>query len=131
MLPSGDYGLLIFCTEHEASTTLRRHFCSRTAALLVPLNRYLNTLIPTPSETLHGRTAGRRLKPFSDSNFFNSLKRYGGPLLFRSSSKQHEFYERWLHTLAFGLWLAQQEEVVERVLRENAGQGTGVGVSPV
>ena len=97
----------------------------------MPLNRYLNTLIPTPSETLHGRTAGRRLKPFSDSNFFNSLKRYGGPLLFRSSSKQHEFYERWLHTLAFGLWLAQQEEVVERVLRENAGQGTGVGVSPV
>jgi hypothetical protein len=117
--------------EIEASTALRRHFSSRTAALLVPLNRYLNTLIPTPSETLRARTTNWRLKPFNDSSFFASLKTYGVPLPFRSSRKQREFYERWLRTPAFGLWLAQQEEVVERVLRENAEQGTGDGASSI
>lgn len=35
-------------TEAEASRALREHFSGRTAALLVPLNRYLNTLLPAP-----------------------------------------------------------------------------------
>ncbi|KAF8501566.1 hypothetical protein F5888DRAFT_1609074 [Russula emetica] len=97
----------------EASFNLRRHFSSRSAALLVPLNRYLNTLIPRPSEA---STTGFRLKSFNNTNFFASLKTHGAVLPFRSGTKQREFYERWLRTPAFGLWLARQEDLVARTL---------------
>ena len=107
------------CTlVEEAESSLRRHFSSRSAALLVPLNRYLNTLIPRPSE-VSGATADLRLKPFNNSNFFASLKAHGAALPFRSSTKRRELYERWLRTPAFGLWLTRQEDVVGRTL-ENA-----------
>ncbi|KAI0267715.1 hypothetical protein BC834DRAFT_869605 [Gloeopeniophorella convolvens] len=105
----------------EASFNLRRHFSSRSAAVLVPLNRYLNTLIPRPSEA----STDMRLKPFNNANFFASLKTHGAALPFRSSTKQREFYERWLRTPAFGQWLARQEEIVGRTLAENAGRGAG------
>jgi hypothetical protein len=107
----------------EASFDLRRHFSSRSAALLVPLNRYLNTLIPRPSETSKTST-DLRLKPFNNANFFASLKAHGAALPFRSNSKQREFYERWLRTPAFGLWLARQEDVVTRMLA-SAKSGKG------
>jgi len=34
----------------EASLALRRHFCSRSTQLITPVARYLNSLIPSPSE---------------------------------------------------------------------------------
>jgi hypothetical protein len=105
-----------FCaTEMQASLILRRHFCSRTAALLVPLNRYLTTLIPSPAESASPKLSSR-MRPFNTTNFLASLKAYGSPLPFRSTSKRKEFYERWLKTPAFGLWLGHQEEIVQRVL---------------
>ncbi len=110
--------LTIRTLVEEASFGLRRHFSSRSAALLVPLNRYLSTLIPRPAE-VNGTTAELRLKPFNNANFFASLKAHGAALPFRSSTKQREFYERWLRTPTFGLWLAKQEDVVQRTL-ENA-----------
>ena len=57
-----------------------------------------------------------RLKPFNETAFLASLKTNGSPLPFKSNAKRKEFYERWLRTRAFGLWLAAQEEVVDRVL---------------
>ncbi|KAG2140148.1 hypothetical protein DEU56DRAFT_972326 [Suillus clintonianus] len=93
----------------HASLDLRRHF--------FPLNRYLNTLIPTPTERTTVSDC-RRLKPFSTVDFFSSLKANGCPLPFKSATKRREFYERWLKTPAFGLWLAQQEEVVHRTLQD-------------
>ncbi|KDQ59072.1 hypothetical protein JAAARDRAFT_192624 [Jaapia argillacea MUCL 33604] len=116
--------------KSEASQLLRRHFSSRTTALLVPLNRYLNTLIPSPAESASSLTSTLRLKPFSTSDFFSSLKAHGAQLPFRSKHKQKEFYERWLRTPAFGLWLAKQEEVVQRVLRENAERRVSSVYSP-
>ncbi|KAI0308843.1 hypothetical protein OF83DRAFT_1072912, partial [Amylostereum chailletii] len=104
----------------QVSLTLRRHFSSRTAALLVPLNRYLNTLIPSPVEISRDHSAPHRLRPFNNTHFLASLKAHGTPLPFRSSSKQRQFYEQWLRTPAFGLWLARQEEIVSRVLMEKA-----------
>ncbi|TFK87984.1 DUF1630-domain-containing protein [Polyporus arcularius HHB13444] len=104
-------------SKREASEALRQHFSSRTNALLVPLQRYLQTLIPTPSESRSNLATPPRLKPFHDAAFFASLKAHGSPLPFKSSGKQREFYERWLRTPAFGLWLARQEEVVQGVLK--------------
>lgn len=101
----------------QASLELRRHFCSRTNAVLVPLNRYLNALIPSPAER-DAFLGPRRLKPFNLTDFFSSLRSNPSALPFKSSSKQKEFYERWLKTPAFGLWLAQQEVVVRDALRE-------------
>ncbi|TRM56430.1 hypothetical protein BD626DRAFT_575754 [Schizophyllum amplum] len=63
-----------------------------------------------------------RLKPFNTTHFFASLKAHGTTLPFRSSGKRVEFYERWLKTPAFGLWLAQQEEVVINVLSQAQAQ---------
>lgn len=97
----------------EASLNLRRHFLSRSTQLITPLARYLNTLIPTPTEVKHARKASEvpptpptpstpstipnhslRLKPFNSANFFASLKTHGSILPFKSSSKKTEFYER-------------------------------------
>ncbi|RDB25779.1 Protein DENND6B [Hypsizygus marmoreus] len=104
----------------NASLALRRHFCSRTTELITPLARYLNTLIPSPTEVTTAKSSGHtlRLKPFSSASFFASLKAHGSTLPFRSTSKRTEFYERWLKTPAFGLWLAQQEGIVEGVLKD-------------
>ncbi|KIJ52495.1 hypothetical protein M422DRAFT_243278 [Sphaerobolus stellatus SS14] len=117
--------------ERTASETLRRHFSSRTASFLAPLSRYLNSLIPTPAETnalskASPRSKGR-LKPFNNAQFLASLKANGTPLPFRSSTKRKEFYERWLRTPAFGLWLAKQEDVVVGVLKDNAARGGTYG----
>ncbi|KAF7795988.1 hypothetical protein EIP86_007157 [Pleurotus ostreatoroseus] len=131
-------------TELEASEVLREHFSSRTTAFLVPLQRYLNTLIPTPADrsapptptpssaNFHAPTgsvpsgthgplsqAHLRMKPFNESAFFASLKANGSPLPFKSNTKRREFYERWLRTNAFGVWLAGQEEVVNKVLAQD------------
>ncbi|CAL1716405.1 unnamed protein product [Somion occarium] len=183
----------------EASNALRQHFSQRTTALLVPLQRYLNTLIPTPSESatvanfpafpslstsslatsgsasllppspssvaptssstsslttdpassssspvnarpptstsltrLHTPSpqiphhSGLRLKAFSTAAFLASLSRSSSSatphppsvLPFKSTSKQKEFYERWLRTRAFGVWIGEQEEVVKGVLEK-------------
>ncbi|KIJ67039.1 hypothetical protein HYDPIDRAFT_174305 [Hydnomerulius pinastri MD-312] len=101
----------------QASLDMRRHFCSRTNAVLVPLNRYLNTLIPSPAES-NAKPGPRQLKPFNSTDFFASLKSNPSVLPFKSSSKQKEFYDRWLRSPAFGLWLARQEEVIHQALRE-------------
>ncbi|KAN0093280.1 hypothetical protein V8E55_004064 [Tylopilus felleus] len=104
-------------TEIQASLDMRRHFSARTNAMLQPLNRYLNTLMPSPLE----RNAGQaRLKPFSPSDFFVSLKKSPSALPFKSSSRQREFYNKWLRSPAFGLWLARQEEVIGALLRERS-----------
>ncbi|KZT20425.1 DUF1630-domain-containing protein [Neolentinus lepideus HHB14362 ss-1] len=104
----------------EASLALRRHFGSRTNELLVPLHRYLNTLIPSlAAQSSPSMYTQRKLKPFSTKDFLTSLKANGSPLPFRSASRRSEFYSRWLRTPAFGLWLAQQEEVVEEALRDS------------
>lgn len=87
--------------ELDASLILRQHFCSRTTALITPVARYLNTLIPNPTEVTQARKSGRtlRLKPFNSASFFTSLKTHGGTLPFRSKTKRTEFYERSLQTL--------------------------------
>ena len=107
----------------EASIKLRRHFCGRSAAMLVPLNRYLTTLIPSPSSPrLPPNSNPLRLMPFNTTNFLASLKTHGASLPFKSTAKQKEFYERWLKTPAFGLWLGREEGIVQEVLRESAAR---------
>lgn len=84
--------------ELDTSLILRQHFSSRTTALITPVARYLNTLIPGPTEVTQARKSGRtlRLKPFNSANFFASLKAHGNTLPFRSKNKRTEFYERSL-----------------------------------
>ena len=55
-----------------ASLALRRHFCSRSTQLITPLARYLNTLIPSPSEVHHARNASSALPRSSSSSPFSS-----------------------------------------------------------
>ncbi|KAF9500004.1 hypothetical protein BDN71DRAFT_1257282 [Pleurotus eryngii] len=145
----------------EATLLLRQHFNTRTRELLLPLTRYLNTLIPSPAELaassrLRGSphqtptftpsmaslvtplesqspassrsslgtsisAAAPRLKPFSRTAFFASLKDHGCLLPFRSAKQRIQFYERWLKCKAFGIWLAKQEEIVRFVLQKEKG----------
>ncbi|KAF8824821.1 hypothetical protein HHX47_DHR7000168 [Lentinula edodes] len=124
------------------TTKLHKRYISKDRTLLKQLedacrgseqqSEYLHTLIPTPTEIAQierkmgkGDTSPKsslRLKPFHSANFFLSLKSYGSTLPFRSSSKRLEFYERWLKTPAFGLWLAEQETIVQDVLHDNVGR---------
>lgn len=109
--------------DGRLSLLLRRHFTTRSVQFLVPLNRYLNTLIPQTSANCshtHNASSTPSLKPFNRDHFFTSLKTHGSPLPFRSSAKQKEFYERWLRSPAFGLWMAKQEEAINHFLRRPA-----------
>ncbi|KAJ7268648.1 hypothetical protein B0H12DRAFT_1095877 [Mycena haematopus] len=135
----------------DASLDLRRHFHARTTEMLVPLSRYLHTLIPTPTErasasastlTVASTSAASssktttstassssfkttasssktteplRMRAFSAPAFLASLKT-GAALPFRSTARRKEFYERWLRTPAFGVWLGMQEGIVQGVL---------------
>ena len=129
------------------SNLLRQHFASRANGLLVPLNRYLTSLIPTPnsspaipaqvpepsrSTTQAGRTdvasgknpasvPAQRMAAFNPSDMLASLQRYGSPLQWKSTARRKEFYERWLRTNAFSAWLMREEGIVTRVLAERAG----------
>ncbi|PCH42289.1 DUF1630-domain-containing protein [Wolfiporia cocos MD-104 SS10] len=116
---------------HDASALLRQHFSQRTAALLVPLQRYLQSLIPAPlqlgpsleetfPQSLATPAQTPRLAPFSERAFLETLKPLALP--FKSSSKAREFYVRWIRTPSFGVWLARQEEAVDRVLGAGAFQ---------
>ncbi|KIY44060.1 DUF1630-domain-containing protein, partial [Fistulina hepatica ATCC 64428] len=99
----------------QISLELRRHFCTRTTEVLVPLSRYFGTLIPTPAEIAQS-TCPLRIKPFNSEHFFSSLKAHGTTLPFRSTSRRKGFYQKWLKTPAFGLWLTHQENIVQDVL---------------
>lgn len=128
----------------RVSNLLRKHFASRANGLLVPLNRYLTSLIPTPnsspaipaqvpegSKPATGLKSGHlaapegsplpRMAPFSSDDMMASLQRYGSPVPFKSMAKRREFYERWLRTNAFSAWLMREEEIVMRVLAEKSG----------
>ncbi|KAJ7346967.1 DUF1630-domain-containing protein [Mycena albidolilacea] len=138
----------------DASLDLRRHFHARTTEMLVPLARYLHTLIPTPAERASASSVSLslssaslspspspllspssssststpkpslpplRMRPFSAPAFIASLKTgtgtgAGAALPFRSTARRKEFYERWLRTPAFGVWLGMQEGIVQGVL---------------
>ncbi|KAJ7163926.1 hypothetical protein C8R43DRAFT_989186 [Mycena crocata] len=102
----------------DVSLDLRRHFHARTTEMLVPLARYLHTLIPTPAERAASPSAEPlRMRAFSAPTFLASLKTGAGAALpFRSTARRKEFYERWLRTPAFGVWLGQQEGIVQGVL---------------
>ncbi|KAJ7284512.1 hypothetical protein C8J57DRAFT_1447020 [Mycena rebaudengoi] len=96
----------------DVSLDLRRHFHARTTEMLVPLARYLNTLIPTPAE--RAATSGSpRMRAFSAPAFLTSLKTGGGG---GGGAALPEFYERFLHSPAFGQFLLQQEIIVQGVL---------------
>ncbi|KAJ7230450.1 hypothetical protein GGX14DRAFT_486146 [Mycena pura] len=103
----------------DASLELRSHFHARTTELLVPLSRYLHTLIPTPAEraALPPGAEPLRMRSFSAPTFLASLKTGPGAALpFRSTARRKEFYEQWLRTPAFGVWLGMQEGIVQGVL---------------
>jgi len=112
--------------DGRLALTLRQHFTTRMVQFLVPLNRYLNTLIPAPipsnnnADATPGQCAKRprSLKPFNHEHFMASLKAHGSPLPFRSTSKKKEFYERWLRTPSFGMWLARQDETISAFLQK-------------
>jgi len=109
-------------SDGRLALAFRQHFTTRMVQFLVPLNRYLNTLIPAPvpaSNPAPGRSAKpRSLKPFNPEHFMASLKAHGSPLPFRSTSKRKDFYERWLRTPSFGIWLARQDETISAFLRK-------------
>ncbi|KAK7005818.1 UDENN domain-containing protein [Favolaschia claudopus] len=80
---------------------------------------------PTPAERASASSASLsstaapeplRMKPFSAPAFLASLKTAGTTLPFRSTARRKEFYERWLRTPTFGVWLGLQEGIVHGVL---------------
>ena len=110
--------------KYKASALIRQHFHARTTAILVPLNRYLTSLIPTlshsslstPSNPPSSRLP--RIASFNRDKFFSSLKTHGSPLPFKSTAKQQEFYQRWIDTNAFSAWLMREEKVVNAILAD-------------
>lgn len=89
ILPEADMRIL----GMDASLALRRHFCSRSTQLIAPLARYLNSLIPSPTEVHHARKATMTLSTytptlssssFNDSPAASPMSTYSSPA-FKSS----------------------------------------------
>lgn len=110
--------------KYKASALLRQHFHARTTAILVPLNRYMTSLIPTLSHSslsaLSNPPSSRlpRIASFNRDKFFASLKTHGSPLPFKSAAKQQEFYQRWINTNAFSAWLMREEKIINVILAD-------------
>ncbi|EJU05013.1 DUF1630-domain-containing protein [Dacryopinax primogenitus] len=102
----------------ECSRLLRIHFLQQTEKLLVPLNRYFGSLIPTDAYVISFQSASSTpltLKPFNTPHFMASLKTHGSPLKFRvQGGGQRDFYEHFLRCSNFGSWLRTRADLAQR-----------------
>ena len=108
----------------------------RASEVLGPLNRYFTSLVRNsdlpvlltpstdtsvlPSPASHRKSdsiAPNVLGSFVDVDFLTSLRTHGTILPFRSKAKQKEFYERWLKSPAFGIWLAERDADTRTALK--------------
>lgn len=109
----------------DGNDALRLHFQQLTDKMLVPLNRYFQTLIPAANEP-HGR-----IKPFSHPAFLDHLKTKGpNPLGFRTkgltskSRVEADFYSSFCMRGCFAGWLAARvHSASAAVAASSAGDG--------
>jgi hypothetical protein len=92
------------------------HFQQLTERFLVPLNRYFQTLIPTPSSTSL-QSSSPAIKPFSLPSFLAHLRSTGpNPLAFKTkgltmkSRVEHDFYASFGMSPTFAGWLSGRIE---------------------
>ncbi|CDZ98589.1 Uncharacterized conserved protein [Phaffia rhodozyma] len=99
----------------EANDQIRFHFADLTEKFLQPLNRYFASLIPTDL-TPDSSNQLPPLKPFSSASFLSSLRAHGSALSFRKSGlgsttgSAQSFYDTFLKSKHFGVWLARRCE---------------------
>lgn len=102
------------------------HFQQLTEKFLVPLNRYFQTLIPTPSSSsLQGST----IKPFSLPSFLSHLRSTGpNPLAFKTkgltmkSRVENDFYASFGMSPTFAGWLSGRIETLGSAVKaQSAG----------
>jgi len=97
---------------------LRTHFQQLTEKMLVPLNRYFQTLVPPPSPSPTAPTASSiPIKPFSLPAFLTHLKTRGpNPLAFRNrglmtkARVESDFYTTFCMSPTFAGWLSSRVE---------------------
>ena len=94
---------------------LRAHFRQLTEKMLVPLNRYFQTLVPAPSASSTASLSG--LKPFSIPDFLKHLKTRGpNPLSFKArglttkARVEADFYASFCMSPTFAGWLSSRVE---------------------
>ncbi|KZP00467.1 DUF1630-domain-containing protein [Calocera viscosa TUFC12733] len=108
----------------ECSRLLRIHFSQQTEKLLVPLNRYFGSLIPTDASTSSPDTP-LTLRPFNTPQFLASLKTHGSPLKFRvQGGGQRDFYEHFLKCSNFGSWLTTRVNLAQKEMDKMAAART-------
>jgi len=110
---SGDY--------LAADALLIRNFSNLAQKLLVPLDRYCSTLLPSVSENT--LALPQKPIPFSRPDFFYSLKLHDTPFTLRKSkmaSTSHlvHFYDRFLDSPNFIAWLNNRMSTAEIAIRE-------------
>jgi len=110
-----------YTVDPAGNEALRAHFQQLTEKMLVPLNRYFQTLVPTlspaPSPNPGIVTDNSTIKPFSLPAFLTHLRTHGpNPLLFRTkglSTKarvENDFYAAFGMSASFAGWLGARVE---------------------
>ena len=92
--------------DEEMSSIVRQHFVGRSLAFLSPLSRHLHKP-NVESSNKHTQ------KTFNRQEFLNAVENDHTVLPFRTKRKRREFYEQWLNSPSFGLWIARQEEMMD------------------
>ncbi|ORY33392.1 hypothetical protein BCR39DRAFT_519739 [Naematelia encephala] len=114
--------------DQSANEALRAHFQQLTEKMLVPLNRYFQTLVPLPFDA-------QPIKPFSLPSFLAHLRTHGpNPLAFKAkrlSTKarvENDFYASYCMSATFAGWLAGRVDSLGLAVAKNT---TRIIASPV
>uniref|UniRef100_A0A7E4W5N5 UDENN domain-containing protein n=1 Tax=Panagrellus redivivus TaxID=6233 RepID=A0A7E4W5N5_PANRE len=97
---------------------LRRHFLELTQCFMIPLERYLSTLMPLRKQ-ISPFKALPQAKPFRFDEFWALMNKTGPPVLTGGVKGDLEgLYRRFIGTSNFNAWLTSRMEDVERQLKD-------------
>jgi len=99
------------------SALIRRHFLELTQTFMIPLERYLASLMPL-AKNISPYRAAPQVKPFNTDDFLRSLEATGGPQLTSTVKGDWEgLYKRFFKSPNFVGWYSQRYKEVSQKLQ--------------
>jgi hypothetical protein len=104
--------------DNVQNAILRRHFLELTQCFMIPLERYLSTLMPLRKQ-ISPFKALPQTKPFCYEDFLQMLNQYGPVLSGGIKGDIEGLYRKFVSCSNFDSWLKSRLEDVDRELRES------------
>ena len=105
------------------SALIRRHFLELTSTFMIPLERYLTSLMPL-AKNISPYRAAPKVKPFIIEDFLRSLESSGPQLTTMVKGDWESLYKRFFKSPNFVGWFNQRHREVSQKLQVNNRQLT-------